>query len=108
MSNKPHIAFPNSAVSSRFELINAEIAFRERVHNEIAVPISKALDASRRERIVAVRELGLPEEVQGQIFFVKGKGVFWEDENWVFDVEAQDLVQRTQPPAEPEASSDAD
>lgn len=108
MSNKPHVPYPNDAVAARFDGINDEIAYRERINNEIAVPIAKALEDARRGRLAAVKELGLPEGVTGQIFFVKGKGVFWEDENWVFSQETQGLVPRDPPPATDEASSDAD
>lgn len=107
-TDKPCVLYPNDAVTQRFDALNHEISYRQRVVVDVAQPLIDALEVARRARQSAARELGVDVEKIEKLFFVKGKGMFWEDENWVFDMEKQDLVPRQKAaPAEPAKKSSA-
>ena len=93
-TEKPCVLYANAAVSKRFDALNEEVAYRERAANEIAAPLVRALTVAREARLQAAKELGIDVDMIDRVFFVRGKGVFWEDEDWRFDAEAYDLVPR--------------
>lgn len=95
-NSKPHIPYPNDVVAQRMARLCAEVQYRERVYADIAEPLAHALGEARRSRYQASLELGLdPSQVEGgKIFYVRGKGIFWENDEWMFDAEKEDLVRR--------------
>ena len=97
-ARQPFIGFRTRPESDRMNRLLAELRYRHRAHEEIARPLAEALGRAHRDIQAAAREIGVPEDVS-KFFVVDDRGIAWEDDEWVFDEERKQLVER---PPEPE------